>query len=76
MVVGSLLAMAVFAERVAHHAEVTATATADPDGARTVCTVTGALFSASANDLTTRFDHAGGPDLVVIDLSGELAAAR
>ncbi len=67
VVVGSLLAMAVFAKRVAHHAEVTAAP--DPDGTRTVYTVTGALFFASANDLTTRFDYAGDPDLVVIDLT-------
>ncbi|MFB7949335.1 SulP family inorganic anion transporter [Kitasatospora phosalacinea] len=67
VVVGSLLAMAVFAKRVAHHAEVTAVP--DPDGVRTVYTVTGALFFASANELTTRFDYAGDPDLVVVDLS-------
>ncbi|GAA2093094.1 SulP family inorganic anion transporter [Kitasatospora saccharophila] len=67
VVIGSLLAMAVFAKRVAHHAEVTATPA--PDGTRTVYTVTGALFFASANDLTTRFDYAGDPDLVVIDLT-------
>ncbi|MFE1319533.1 SulP family inorganic anion transporter [Kitasatospora phosalacinea] len=67
VVVGSLLAMAVFAKRVAHHAEVTAVP--DPDGGRTVYTVTGALFFASASELTTRFDYAGDPDLVVVDLS-------
>ncbi|MEU3492223.1 SulP family inorganic anion transporter [Kitasatospora cineracea] len=67
VVLGSLLAMAVFAKRVAHHADVTATPA--PDGSRVVYAVTGELFFASANELTTRFDYAGDPDLVVIDLT-------
>ncbi len=67
VVIGSLLAMAVFAKRVAQHADVTATPA--PDGSRVVYAVTGELFFASANELTTRFDYAGDPDLVVIDLA-------
>lgn len=67
VVVGSLTAMAVFARRVAHLAEVTAVT--DPDGTTVVYRVTGALFFASSNDLVGRFDYAGDPGRVVIDLS-------
>ncbi|GGY59802.1 sodium-independent anion transporter [Streptomyces anulatus] len=67
VVVGSVTAMAVFARRVAHHAEVTAVI--DPDRTTAVYRVTGELFFASANDLVGRFDYAGDPDRVVVDLS-------
>jgi SulP family sulfate permease len=67
VVVGSITALAVFAQRVAHFAEVTAVT--DPDGTTVVYRVTGALFFASSNDLARRFDYAGDPDRVVIDLS-------
>ncbi|WP_282791980.1 SulP family inorganic anion transporter [Streptomyces sp. CC224B] len=68
VVVGTLTAMALFARRVAHAAEVTAVT--DPDGTRVVYTVTGELFFASANDLAGRFAYATDPDRVVVDLSG------
>ncbi|MFF5970827.1 SulP family inorganic anion transporter [Streptomyces sp. NPDC012769] len=67
VVVGSITAMVVFARRVAHLAEVTAVTT--PDGTTVVYRVTGELFFASSNDLVGRFDYAGDPDRVVIDLS-------
>lgn len=67
VVVGSVLAMVVFAKRVAHAADVTAVA--DPDGTSVVYRVSGALFFASANELVGRFDYAGDPERVVIDLS-------
>ncbi|MFD3573430.1 SulP family inorganic anion transporter [Streptomyces sp. NPDC058644] len=67
VVAGSVTAMVVFAKRVAHHAEVTAVTA--PDGGSAVYSVTGALFFASANDLVGRFDYAGDPDQVVIDLT-------
>lgn len=67
VVAGSLTAMAVFARRVAHLADVTAVP--GPDGKSVVYRVTGALFFASSNDLAGRFDYAGDPDRVVIDLS-------
>ncbi|MGW3088275.1 SulP family inorganic anion transporter [Streptomyces sp. NPDC001108] len=67
VVVGSLTAMAVFARRVAHLTGVTAVT--DPDGRTVVYRVTGELFFASSNDLVGRFDYAGDPDKVVIDLS-------
>ncbi|MFE7181347.1 SulP family inorganic anion transporter [Streptomyces erythrochromogenes] len=67
VIVGSLTAMAIFAKRVAHFAEVTGAT--DPDGRTTVYSVTGELFFASSNDLVGRFDYATDPDRVVIDLS-------
>ncbi|WP_203959290.1 SulP family inorganic anion transporter [Sphaerisporangium siamense] len=67
VVVGSLAAMVVFARRVAHLAEVTSAA--DPEGGHVIYAVTGELFFASSNDLVTRFDYAGDPDHVIIDLS-------
>ncbi|MCX4870576.1 MULTISPECIES: SulP family inorganic anion transporter [unclassified Streptomyces] len=67
VVVGSLTAMAVFAKRVAHLADVTSVT--DPDGTGVVYSVTGELFFASSNDLVGRFDYTGDPDKVVIDLS-------
>ncbi|WP_371097249.1 SulP family inorganic anion transporter [Streptomyces sanglieri] len=67
VVVGSLTAMAIFAKRVAHLADVTSVT--DPDGTGVVYSVTGELFFASSNDLVGRFDYTGDPDKVVIDLS-------
>ncbi|MGW0606402.1 SulP family inorganic anion transporter [Streptomyces sp. NPDC002644] len=67
VVVGSVTAMVIFAKRVAHLAEVTAVT--DPDGGTVVYRVTGALFFASSNDLVGRFDYAGDPGRIVIDLS-------
>ncbi|MEV6793884.1 SulP family inorganic anion transporter [Streptomyces sp. NPDC051320] len=67
VVVGSVIAMVIFARRVAHHADVTAVT--DPDGGQVVYSVSGELFFASSNDLVTRFDYAGDPDQVVIDLT-------
>lgn len=68
VVVGTVLAMVIFARRVARLTDVTAVL--DPDGKSVVYAVTGQLFFASANDLVARFDYAGDPDRVVIDLSG------
>ncbi|KOV24002.1 SulP family inorganic anion transporter [Streptomyces heliomycini] len=67
VVAGSITAMVVFAKRVAHLAEVTAVT--DPDGTTVVYRVTGELFFASVGDLVGRFDYAGDPGKVVIDLS-------
>ena len=68
--VGVLVAMTLFARRVAHLTETNRHLTTDADG-REVATyrVTGELFFASSNDLYTQFDYAGDPDRVVIDLS-------
>ncbi|MFD7653774.1 SulP family inorganic anion transporter [Actinosynnema sp. NPDC059797] len=67
VVVGAVTAVVVFARRVARVADVTAVA--DPDGGAVVYSVTGELFFASADDLVARFDYAGDPDRVVVDLS-------
>ncbi|MBN1094400.1 SulP family inorganic anion transporter [Blastococcus sp. TML/M2B] len=65
--VGVLVACVLFARRVAHLVEVTATT----DGrGRRVYAVRGALFFASSNDLVYQFDYAGDPAEVVVDLSG------
>ena len=66
VVAGSVLAMVIFARRVARLARVTSVT----DGTEVVYSVTGQLFFASSNDLVSRFDYAGDPDSVVIDLSG------
>jgi SulP family sulfate permease len=65
--VGVLVACVLFARRVADL--VTVTPTDGPDGER-VYVVRGALFFASTNDMLGRFDYAGDPDRVVVDLSG------
>lgn len=67
VVVGTVTAMVVFARRVARVAQVTSVT--DPEGGSVLYAVTGELFFASSNDLVTRFDYAGDPDRVVIDLS-------
>ncbi|MGY1711300.1 SulP family inorganic anion transporter [Geodermatophilus sp. SYSU D00758] len=64
---GVVAACVLFARRVAHLAEVTSVT--DPDGGTRVYSVTGALFFASSNDLYTRFDYAGDPEHVVVDLT-------
>ncbi len=66
VVLGVLTAMVAFARRVAH---LTRVDVVDRDGERTY-RVTGELFWASSNDLVHRFDYAGDPDSVVIDLAG------
>ncbi|AOS62039.1 SulP family inorganic anion transporter [Actinoalloteichus hymeniacidonis] len=66
VVAGTITAMVIFANRVAHLAEVTAVV--DPDGTTVVYRVTGELFFASSNDLVGQFDYAGDPPNVVIDL--------
>ncbi len=69
--VGVLVAMTLFARRVAHLASVEREVVGAPDGTQTaVYTVLGELFFASSNDLYTQFDYAGDPERVVIDLTG------
>ena len=68
--VGVIVAMIAFARRVAHFVTVTRTL-ADSDGLPTAhYRVTGELFFASSNDLTTQFEYAADPEHVVIDMSG------
>ena len=68
--VGVLVAMTLFARRVAHLTETHRELVADRDGTTSaVYRVTGELFFASSNDLYTQFDYVDDPDHVVIDLS-------
>jgi SulP family sulfate permease len=70
VIVGVLVAMTLFARRVAHLAETTRELVEDTRGnVAAVYTVTGELFFASSNDLYTQFDYAHDPAHVVIDLS-------
>jgi len=65
--VGVIVAMALFARRVAHLVEVTAVL--DPDDTTKIYRVSGQLFFASSNDLVFQFDYANDPDDIEIDLS-------
>ena len=69
--VGVLVAMTLFARRVAHLASVEREIVTAPDGSiRAVYSVFGELFFASSNDLYTQFNYADDPDRIVIDLTG------
>ncbi len=68
--VGVLVAMTLFARRVAHLATVQRELVEIGDGATQArYTVTGELFFASSNDLYTQFEYADDPEHVVIDLT-------
>lgn len=70
VVVGVLVAMVLFARRVAHLTDTHRELVEAADGSVTArYTVTGELFFASSNDLYTQFDYAADPARVVIDLS-------
>jgi len=70
VVAGVLTASVLFARRVAHLANVDRRVTQDDDGTETATYhVTGELFFASSNDLTTQFDYTDDPDRVVIDMT-------
>jgi SulP family sulfate permease len=70
VIIGVIAAMIVFARRVAHFASVERTVDLDADQPTAFYNVTGELFFASSNDLTTQFEYSDDPDHVVIDLSG------
>ena len=68
--VGVLVAMTLFARRVAHLTETHRELVTNRDGTTSaIYRVTGELFFASSNDLYTQFEYADDPDHVVIDLS-------
>lgn len=69
VIVGVLVAMVAFARRVAHFTTVQRRVALDELVPTAYYTVTGELFFASSNDLTTQFEYADDPDRVVIDLS-------
>ncbi|MBX9471512.1 SulP family inorganic anion transporter [Microcella sp.] len=67
---GVIVAMILFARRVAHFAAVDRTVLDAPDGSTyALYRVDGELFFASSNDLTTQFRYREDPASVVIDLS-------
>jgi SulP family sulfate permease len=66
VVVGVLVAMVMFARRVAHFTRII---DVSQDSESRVYKVVGELFFASSNDLVHQFDYAGDPDHVVIDLT-------
>ena len=68
VLVGVLVAMVLFARRVAHFTTVTRLDASDADDER-VYAVTGELFFASSNDLVYQFDYAGDPRNIVIDMT-------
>jgi SulP family sulfate permease len=68
--VGVLVAMTLFARRVAHLTETNRELIEDEHGRATAhYRVTGELFFASSNDLYTQFEYVDDPESVVIDLS-------
>ncbi|WP_104169473.1 SulP family inorganic anion transporter [Cryobacterium sp. M23] len=69
VVVGVLVAMVAFARRVAHLVDVERSLSNDESVPTAYYTVTGALFFASSNDLTTQFEYAEDPDRIVIDMA-------
>ncbi|MER7556437.1 SulP family inorganic anion transporter [Nocardioides sp. NPDC126508] len=70
VIAGVLVAMTLFARRVAHLTTTHRELVEGADGRMTaVYRVTGELFFASSNDLYTQFEYAEDPDEVVIDLS-------
>ncbi|MEU3044448.1 SulP family inorganic anion transporter [Streptomyces diastaticus] len=68
VIAGCLAALGVFARRVASRAELAVSRAEDGSAVRYA--VSGDLFFASANGLADRFDYAGDPDRVVVDLGG------
>jgi len=70
VIVGVVAAMVVFARRVAHFATVKRALDLASDEPTAHYTVSGELFFASSNDLTTQFEYAADPDRIVIDLTG------
>ena len=68
VIVGVVVAMVMFARRVAHMAEVVPVMDLAEEQTR-IYKVNGELFFASSNDLVFQFDYANDPANVVIDLS-------
>jgi SulP family sulfate permease len=65
--IGVILAMVLFARRVAHVIRVDRTEA--PDGASVTYRVSGPLFFGSSNDLVEQFSYAADPARVLVDLS-------
>jgi SulP family sulfate permease len=70
VIAGVIVAMVLFARRVAHFATVERRVDLDEPVPSAYYSVIGELFFASSNDLTTQFEYAADPDRVVIDMAG------
>ncbi len=68
VIAGVLLALTLFARRVAHLVNLTSTLSAD--GTTRIYVVTGELFFASSNDLYAQFDYNDPAEHVIVDLTG------
>ncbi|HVX42930.1 MAG TPA: SulP family inorganic anion transporter [Mycobacteriales bacterium] len=77
VIAGVIVAALLFARRVTHIShvqkvpgdEAVVSSVTDPSGDSAVYAVTGELFFASTSDLVDKFDYAGDPERVVIDLT-------
>ncbi|KIP51759.1 SulP family inorganic anion transporter [Leucobacter komagatae] len=69
VVVGVFVAAIMFVRRVAHVVSVEREITGEGDAAEATYTVTGELFFASSNDLTTMFEYTRDPSRIVVDLT-------
>jgi SulP family sulfate permease len=69
VIVGVIVAMVAFARRVAHFVTVTRTLPEGEAVPTAYYTVSGELFFASSNDLTTQFQYVDDPQRVVIDMT-------
>ncbi len=69
VIVGVFVASVLFVRRVAHFVSVDREITEHFGEERAHYTVTGELFFASSNDLTTLFEYSRDPDRVIIDMS-------
>ncbi|MFT6972850.1 MAG: SulP family sulfate permease [Pontimonas sp.] len=69
VIAGVVVAMVLFARRVAHFVTVTRTLSETEDTSTAHYAVDGELFFASSNDLTTQFEYTADPGRVIIDMS-------
>jgi SulP family sulfate permease len=70
VIFGVVVAMVLFARRVAHFATVERRVDEAAPVPTAYYTVVGELFFASSNDLTTQFEYSDDPERIVIDMSG------
>ncbi len=69
VIVGVFVASVMFVRRVAHFVTVTREVVGRSGEERACYTVEGELFFASSNDLTTQFEYAEDPALIIIDMT-------
>lgn len=70
ILIGVVAATIVFNRRVSHFTNIERSIETLPYGVQhTLCTVEGEPFFASSDDITTRLDYSGDPELVVSDMT-------